>query len=227
LFQGRLTQQQVDGQEFILDVWEETRGTQDIRYLGYELATSFHETSTTMWPIEEYGKGKGQPYGVPDSRTGETYYGRGLVQLTWYDNYFAMTPVVDALFPLEPVDLVNHPEQALVPKYASAIMFIGMEEGSFRKGHMLSRYFNATNNDPFEAREIINGDKNKVPTWSNGVSIGKLIAGYHNKFVAALNASAIKTPPETDVSDLPVVTITTSVPIQLWVNGSLVLTSTE
>ena len=40
-----------------------------------------------MQPIEEYGKGSTAAYGQPDPETGQTYYGRGFVQLTWRDNY--------------------------------------------------------------------------------------------------------------------------------------------
>ena len=49
--------------------------------------TTAHETGFTMQPIEEYGKGSGMEYGKPDPETGQTYYGRGYVQLTWRDNY--------------------------------------------------------------------------------------------------------------------------------------------
>jgi len=146
-----------------------------------------------MWPIEEYGKGKGQPYGVKDPVTGEAYYGRGFVQLTWKDNYAKMTPIVDPLFPATPVDLVKTASQALVPDLAAAIMFEGMERGIFRKDsngpQTLSRYFDVDTDDPYGAREIINGDKKTVPSWSGGVSIGKLIAGYHGEFLTALKAS--------------------------------------
>jgi len=194
LFYGKMDQGQVDGQEFIIDTWEDTRHAQDFRYLAYELATTIHETASTMLPIEEYGKGKGMPYGVPDAITGETYYGRGFVQLTWKDNYIKMTPLVDPLFPSHPVDFAKTASQALIPELAAAVMFEGMERGMFRKDdkgpQTLARYFDSDTDDPYGAREIINGDKHKVPSWSNGVSIGNLIAGYHKKFLAALTASA-------------------------------------
>jgi hypothetical protein len=66
-----------------------------------------------------------------------------------------------------------------------------MVEGWFRsddKGKQtLERYFNGPDiNEVFEAREIINGDKNKVPSWSDGKSIGELVADYHEKFMDAL-----------------------------------------
>ena len=73
-------------------------------------------------------------------------------------------------------------------------MFLGMSQGWFRTAkdgskETLQKYFNDTRDDPFGAREIINGDKNKVPPWSGGVSIGNLIANYHTAFLAALNAA--------------------------------------
>ena len=39
----------------------------DLRWLAYMLATTFHETARTMQPIEEYGKGKGKTYGIKRS----------------------------------------------------------------------------------------------------------------------------------------------------------------
>jgi len=190
LFSGKMTQQQTDGQEFLLDTWEDSYSEWDVRWLAYSLATTIHETASTMWPIEEYGKGKGQPYGEPDPVTGHTYYGRGDVQLTHKENYDKMTPIVDPMFPQQPIDLVKNPSLALDPPIAAAIMYEGMHRGVFRKDskgkQTYARYFNATANDPYGAREIINGDKHIVPSWSNGVSIGKLIANYHNDFLDAL-----------------------------------------
>ena len=43
--------------------------------------------------------------------------------------------------------------------------------------------FGDDSDDSYGAREIINGDKHIVPSWSGGVSIGKLIAGYHDHFL--------------------------------------------
>jgi hypothetical protein len=69
-----------------------------------------------------------------------------------------------------------------------------MEQGWFRthddgKPETLERYFSASADNPFEAREIINGDKHKVPPWANGKSIGSLIHGYHLGFLDALQLS--------------------------------------
>ena len=186
-FNGTLTQQQVDGQSMILDRWEHDPTTIDLRWLAYSLATTMHETASTMWPIEEYGKGKGMKYGTPDPQTKQTYYGRGFVQLTWRDNYARATNELDLK---GDDDLEWHAAKALDLAIASDVMFYGMIEGWFRtkdgKPETLSRYFSETVNDPFNARGIINGDKNTVPKWSGGVSIGKLIEGYHTDFLYAL-----------------------------------------
>lgn len=76
LFGGSLTQDQVDGMEYILAVWEVEYPEEDLRWLAYALATTLFETGATMQPIAEYGKGQGHSYGLPDSETGQTYYGR-------------------------------------------------------------------------------------------------------------------------------------------------------
>jgi putative chitinase len=199
LFGGKLTQQQVNGQEAILGEWEVQPWSPpmtDLRHLAYPLATTLHETASTMWPIEEYGKGKGQPYGVKDPQTGQIYYGRGLIQLTWRDNYAYATKQLGLK---GDADLEWHAEMALEPQIASDIMFIGMRDGWFRKDNKgkqtLARHFDSDTDDPYNAREIINGDKHIIPSWSSGVSIGKLIAGYHSKFLEALRAAEIAPAP--------------------------------
>jgi hypothetical protein len=200
LFSGSLSQRQVDGMNAILAVFEARAilgGSEDLRHAGYPLATAYHECSQEMWPISEYGAPEcgGAEYAEIDPETGNRFYGRGLVQLTWKDNYERAT---NELHLTGANDLVRHPEQALDPRIASAIMYRGMTAGWFRthedgKPETLDRYFSDTVDDAYFAREIINGDKTKVPSWSNGVSIGNLIAGYHEKFVAALDESMVET----------------------------------
>lgn len=189
-FNGTLTQQQVDGQNAILDRWEIDPATVDFRWLAYGLATTFHETSQTMWPIEEYGKGKGMNYGTPDPETQQTYYGRGFVQLTWRDNYARATKELKLQ---SHENLEWHAHKALDLMIAGDVLFYGMIEGWFRtkdgQPETLARYFNGTSDDPYNARGIINGDKSTVPKWSGGVSIGKLIESYHRAFLYALQVS--------------------------------------
>ena len=138
----------------------------DPRWIAYMLATTKHETADTFLPIAEYGLGKGKPYGVPDI-SGNTFYGRGYVQLTWAANYKAMSKPVG-------VDLYANPTQAMVPEVAYKIMSCGMRKGAFT-GVGLSKYFNETVTDPLHARKII-----------NGMDCAEKIARYYDGFAAIL-----------------------------------------
>lgn len=180
LFKGSLKQSQVDGISAILKYWNDN-GFYDGRHLAYIFATVYHETARTMQPIEEYGKGKGRPYGqklkmsrISYSTPDKIYYGRGFVQLTWYENYELMGRLLG-------YDLLNLPELALKMQIAIEIMFEGMMKGSSSfgdfTGKCLEQYFNDTTEDPIGARKIINGtDK------------AGLIATYYNIFLKAIKA---------------------------------------
>jgi hypothetical protein len=216
LFHGAMTQSQVDGMNAILDAWEGAPWSSNLRHLSYPLATTAHETGFTMQPIEEYGKGKGMTYGEPDPETGHAYYGRGFVQLTWADNYQRC----DKELALEgEASCYLHPELQLEAELAATTMFQGMEEGWFRSDangkQTLDRYFNDTRDDSYGAREIINGDKHIVPSWSGGVSIGNLIKGYHINFLAALEAAAEAPEDEGKEVYVKTITITSNAPIQI------------
>jgi putative chitinase len=181
-FEGQLTQGQVDGLTALLATWREFENGQDLRWLAYCLATAFWETGQTMQPIEEYGKGQGYAYGETDPETGQAYYGRGYVQLTWRDNYAR----ADQELALDgDTSCEWHAENALDPVVAAAVLFAGMIHGWFR-GDTLEQYFNDTTDDPYNAREIVNGDKHIIPDWSGGMSIGRLIESYHLGFLDAL-----------------------------------------
>lgn len=191
---GSMDQAQVDGLEAILLEMENVNktGKIDNRWFGYELATTHHETGAEMRPIREGFKATDEAarkvvakydYGKPDPQTGQVYYGRGYVQLTWKENYKKQGDLLGA-------DFVNDPDLVMEAMYAFPIMHGGMVRGDFRKGHTLSRYFNDSTDDPFGAREIINGDKNKVPAWdSKKRKIGTIIKDYYMIYTAALNLS--------------------------------------
>ncbi len=176
LFGGHMTQSQVDGCEVILSA---CRILPDHRQAAYVFSTSFHETAKTMQPINEYGKGAGNDYGqklkmgagpghrLPYTTPDQLYYGRGYVQLTWYENYLALGKIIKQ-------DLLNHPELCLQPAIAADIMITGMVRGLFT-GHKLPDYFNGKKEDALNARKII-----------NGLDAAQLIAGYYNTFLKAL-----------------------------------------
>lgn len=165
-FGGVMHQGQVDGLNAILDAWESREDMNDRRWLAYMLATAKWETAHTMKPIEEIGKGRRRPYGVP-TVDGRVFYGRGYVQLTWATNYAKMAALTGT-------DLVEHPELALDPKIAAIILFEGMKGGLFT-GVGLPRYFSDAVDDPVNARRII-----------NGTDRAEEIAAIHHAFLAGL-----------------------------------------
>jgi putative chitinase len=164
---------QLEGVTALLDAYEtvgiEGAGDYDDRYFAYICATAWHETAFTCQPIAEYGKGKGKPYGQPAGPYGQVYYGRGYVQLTWYDNYRAQ----DAKLGLHGA-LVKTPDLALDPAIATQILFAGMRDGDFT-GKKLSDYFTPSLTDWYNARRIVNGTDQATA-----------IAGYAEKFLNAI-----------------------------------------
>jgi hypothetical protein len=76
------------------------------------------------------------------------YFGRGLIQLTWYGNYQKMGDLIG-------VDLVNNPNLANDITNASKIACIGMKNGSFT-GIKLDDYINQDIISYYQARRIVN-----------------------------------------------------------------------
>jgi predicted chitinase len=150
-----LSQRQVDGMEYLLDVWEKLFANKDIRWLAYAFATAFHETAYMMVPLEEYQKGAGKPYGAVDEEYGEAYYGRGHVQLTWKDNYIKGEKQLQNNYGIS-VPLVEYPHRMLEDEPSALILYDGMIDGWFT-GVGLPDYFNAAEEDPVNARKIVNG----------------------------------------------------------------------
>lgn len=165
---GPLNQQQVDGLNFLLDRIEESNLL--LPQAAYVLATILHETALTYQPIAEYGKGKGKAYGKPDPHTGQVYYGRGYVQLTWRRNSETFGKMLD-------IDLLNNPDLALDPAISWQITLKGMTEGLFT-GKALDDYITKDKKQYRSARRII-----------NGLDRADLIAGYAEKFEAILKES--------------------------------------
>ena len=185
LFGGKLTSGQVDGLTRIVE--------SDINYnrlhCAYKLATVKHETADWMQPIREGARRYGldysdasakkavtaifnkgiirRNYSLPDGPFKQSYYGRGLVQITWYDNYKKFGELLG-------VPLAENPDLALDWAVSAAIMHRGMEEGLFR-GKSLSLIKSPA--DYVAARDIINGDVKQY---------GKIVSDYAVTFYHAL-----------------------------------------
>ena len=209
-FSGSLSQDQVNGMNAMLTTWEKFRSDGDLRYLAYMLATDFHETAYTMQPIEEYGKGSGRDYGKPDPETGQTYYGRGLVQLTWRENYARADKELNTMFGYM-VGMEYDAAKALKLLVAVGVMFLGMEQGWFTS-KKLSQYFNDEKNDAKNARQIINGNDKDTT-----------IEGYHYKFLDALELATVEGGPSPVEGNLVVINLQVQAPpgitVQVHLDG--------
>jgi len=169
-FGGKLKQSQIDGCGTLIAAFEKARWP--VTYAAYALATAYHETAATMQPIAEYGRGKGRPYGKPDPKTGQTYYGRGYVQLTWLFNYEKAQKELG--YPL-----VAQPDLAMRPDIAADVMVRGMQEGWFT-GKANKTYLDKTPPGYFDARRIINGtDKAAmIAAYAKTFELALVAAGY-------------------------------------------------
>lgn len=193
-----LSETQVAGYEAIIDYWERV-GSSDVRpdgtvtslpieQLAYVLATAYHETGGRIEPVREglakddagaiaavtklFKSGRiSRNYALPDLRTGKSYYGRGLVQLTFYENYKKAGQQIGR-------DLVNNPDEMLRLSVSVAVLVEGMKNGLF-SGKRLSDYIVTNKANYRGARRIINGtDK------------AEMIAGYAAKFESALRKAS-------------------------------------
>ncbi len=99
------------------------------------LATNYHETRRTIQPIAGWGKGKNLPYGcrlkttkdkngnrIQYSDTTELFFGRGFVQLTWYENYDKAGRILGKNF-------ICYSNGVMELETATKIMFLGRIEG--------------------------------------------------------------------------------------------------
>jgi len=189
LFKGGVSQTQVNGIEGILDAFA-THGDGKPDTLAYALATAYHETGTRMVPVREgfastdaaartavnklaAKRGPSSAvakYAKPTGPYNHVYYGRGQVQLTWMNNYEKSSKDAG-------VDLVKDPDKMLDPVVSARVLIKGLLDGRWNgKGKGLRFYLDK--GDVREARRTV-----------NVLDKADLIAGYHAKFLAAVNAA--------------------------------------
>jgi putative chitinase len=200
---GPLSAGNVAGFELCLN--EAERRKTALGSLAYILATAWWESAKTMAPVEEgfYLGAKAKAF--QRKLRYWPYYGRGLVQLTWKENY-------EKVGKFYGLDLVNHPERALNPKLSTQILFDGMEKGWFT-GKKVSDFVDVLDEKDDEdlreyiaARRVVNGT-------DRAAEIGKLtlafesalkLAGYDHDGRAASGPVARPIPPVTvPATDVP------------------------
>lgn len=173
-FLGRITQEQVDGIEALLDEGQNL----PLHYMANILAQVYHETGGRMSPVREtfassdqqainrleraWAKGQLSWVKTPYWRDG--YFGRGQIQLTHKYNYDKFG--------------IKNPSDALKPKVSARVAVKGMVEGLFT-GKKLSDYNfpkDLYNSPRYNPRRIVNG---RDGTDSK-------VARYHMHFANAL-----------------------------------------
>jgi putative chitinase len=189
LYGGRFKQAHVDGLNAVVASGLERGWSRE--WLAYALATAYHETGRWMQPIREGGWRRGPSYtdasarravaniyakgiistnyALPAGPYNQSYYGRGLVQITWYDNYLRLGKRLGV-----GTALAENPDMALEMPMALDLLFVGMEEGLYTRKKLADYDLPAQFR---EARRIINGDVRKN---------GEMIAEYARKFYTAL-----------------------------------------
>ena len=181
LFGGSISQKQVDKIGPVLDGLDARHI--DKNKMAYILATAFHE-SDRFNTLREYASGAAyegrRDLGNTQLGDGKRYKGRGYVQITGRRNY------VDWKNRLG-VDIVANPDLAADPEYAVPILIDGMLLGTFT-GKALGNYVSGAKVDFKNARRVV-----------NGTDRASLIAGYAQKFKAAIREVAVDEPdPEPD-----------------------------
>jgi putative chitinase len=179
---GKIKQDTVTGIELLGRQMEVDSEIKDLRWAAYMLATVKHECADTWRPITERGSkaycskyDKGTPIGKRLGNTvlgdGWKYRGRGYVQITGRTNYDKLSKALN--LPAEQ-NLIDNPDNALIPAVAYGIMSYGMRHGTFT-GKKLEDYISGTKCDYKNARRII-----------NGTDRCDLIMGYAQKFETIL-----------------------------------------
>ena len=138
-----------------------------LKQTAYILATSYWESARTFLPVREglattdqaardyvcklYAEEKIRINYSEPAQNGQSFYGRGYVQLTWEKNYRA---IGDHL--VGDPDLFYHdPDLVLRPDLAAIIMVRGMVDGIFTE-HRLNDHINRDKCDYIHARQTVN-----------------------------------------------------------------------
>lgn len=189
---SKLNQGHVNSLEAILHEGER-RGLTDTRFFAYPMATVLGECGINMQPVREgFSKSdaaarayiKKKRYAYAKLTNGQMHYGRGFVQLTWYENYVKMQKLLVAAG-FTDVDLINRPDDALRLDVATFILFEGMIKGSFRPPRKMATFFTDTKTDFIMARGIINGVKKGESLPDRAVEISGYARGFNEDLIRA------------------------------------------
>jgi len=191
---GLITQQQVDGMENLLNVWEGHYSDDPLDLLAYDLATAYHETAHTMQPIEEYGARSyfdkyepgtriGKVLGNTQPGDGYRFRGQGHVQNTGRANARKATKRLNEVFGFG-VDLEKNPEKRGDPIISAHSLFLGNKEGWWTGKDLLDYLDGVDEPDADDLKEFIAARR-----VVNGTDKAEKIGGYALAFEKALWAA--------------------------------------
>lgn len=193
-FGGRLSQSQVEGMNFLLDVQQKHFPTLADDHIAYGLATTYHESGGTMRPIKEIGgnayftrmydingarPAKARELGNIYPGDGARYPGMGYVQSTGRTNARKARAVIKEVLGVD-VDFESDPSKLMVPEYAAVLLWYGMIHGTWT-GKAIGDYIDGDGEE--DAGEFKNARR-----VVNGTDRAELIAGYASNFLRALKA---------------------------------------
>ncbi len=151
---------------------------------AYVLATARHESQLGNSMVEIWGPTKDQSsyegkasLGNTQAGDGYAYRGRGYAQITGANNYASTGLSLGLGF-----DLLSTPQNATDPRVAAKALVTGMINGSYT-GRRLDRYVNGQQRNFFNARAVINGDKNRR---QGKTKIGTVVRRYADSYYQAL-----------------------------------------
>ncbi len=190
LFGGQLSVEQVKGMDDLLGAIQ-AYPVVDLRHAAYILGGVYHEVGKRMVPVREGfastdagaraavkslfdRKIISRNYALPVN--GVSYYGRGRIQNTHLANYEKLQRRFGKPF-------VTQPDLLLDSKVDAEVTVAGHMEGIWT-GKKLSDYISSTKADYVNARRIVNGTDRAA-----------MIAGYAEKFEAALKAAGYASTP--------------------------------
>jgi predicted chitinase len=188
----------------VLEFASEDKNLKSVNHLAYLLATAKVESDYSLerWEsdyvcgkigvkykdkpcksaINYYCSTKGgkQNYcdGKPKDKRGLPYFGRGLIQITWKENYKKYGDKIG-------VNIVDNPEKVFIPEnsYNLAIAYLSEKKGSLKK----SAFDWVDENDLTRARKSVNGGTKKLNEVNQAFKIWKDLLKKNNAKVVSGN----------------------------------------
>lgn len=210
VFNGRLTQGQVDGLNRLIEVWTSDYGDYPDAFLAYCLGTGAWETGYTMQPITERGPRSyfnkyepgtrlGKILGNTQAGDGYRFRGEGDVQNTGRRNARYSSARLREVLGVD-VDFEKNPELRGDPIYSAHCLFLGCIEGWYT-GVKLADFIDGIDESDEEDGEEFRQARRVVNGTNKDVEISELALDFEE----AINLSQITGEREPDVDPLKLI----------------------